>query len=171
MAVREAPSGDLGAALTVEGTLILWNWRGTTLARSQPFSQVEVAGEEHERLDEVRFAHDGECVLLAVVGDEAKVVSRTGTVLGTVRGVRNLWGNASIAWNAQGDRLAYVDAEGLAVVDARSCEPLRTEGGAVFSVRPTARIECFEFHPSEPRIATGHRDARIRVTDCPGRAS
>jgi WD40 repeat protein len=160
-----ALSGDLVAALTVEGTLVLWNWRETTLARSEPFGQVEVAVHEHERPDEVRFAPDGERVLLAVVGGEAKVVSRTGTVLGTVRGVRSLRGHASIAWNAKGDRLAFVDAEGLAVVDARSFEPLRTESGAAFSVRPTAPIECFEFHPSEPRIATGHRDARIRVTD------
>jgi WD40 repeat protein len=165
IAVDIAPRGDLVAALTVKGTLILWRWREAEIERSQPFGPVEIATEWDKQINELCFAPDGERLLVGLVGGEAKVVARTGAVLGTVRGVRKLWLNASIMWDAQGEHIGYVDATGLAVIDARTFEPLLTDTGAAFTLRPRAEIECFDFHPSAPRIATGHADARIRVTE------
>jgi WD40 repeat protein len=159
------PRGDLVAALTETGTLILWHWREAEVIRSQPFGPVAISEEWDKRITDLCFAPDGERLLVGLVGGEAKVVTRTGALLGKVRGVRKLWLHDSIMWDAKGQRLAYVDAAGLSVVDARTFEPLQTESGAVFTLRPTSRIECFDFHPSAPRIATGHADARIRVTD------
>lgn len=164
-ALEVTRSGELVSALSLDGELVLWTWRSGTVVRSLPFGAGAITDRNRRNLDELHFSPDGQRLLVGVRGTRVQVVDTQGVVVGTIDGVRPLASCASIVWDSAGERLAHANEVGVALLDGRTLVPLQAEAGAPCGQRWPARVECLEFHPSAPHLATGHADGRIHVTD------
>lgn len=153
------PSGQLVAALTSTGRLILWHWSDAAPSTTRPFGENRSVRDGHV----LAFDPTGERLLVGVVGVEAKVVARDGRELGTLPQVTDLWRHTAAQWGVGGERIAALCGNAVVVVDGRTCAPLLTNAGAPLVIETKAKITCFELHPAQPRLATGHADGRIRV--------
>jgi len=164
-ALQISPLGELVACLSREGDLLLWNWPLGTAVQARPFDGSAYSGDDYREVDELRFSPNGKQLLVGVRGHQVRVVSSSGELEGAIDGVRNLGDCASIVWDGSGSRLAFANDVGVAILDGQTFAPVVSPGGETLGLNFHSRVECLEFNPTSPQLATGHSDGFIRITE------
>ena len=98
------------------------------------------------------------------------LLSRSGERVSAITGNQGSWFGPTVAWAPDGGRFAYASEQSIHVVDACSGEAARFAGdgeevGAVARIAAPYEAYGLAFSPDGARLASGHRDGRIRIFD------